>query len=289
MTKFAVIGPGAVGCTIAYELQRSFANVCLLGRQHMTINYYPGNHQIAQPLQVTPLAQAKGTVDVIFVAVKTYQLDAVIPHIQHLCHAHTLVILAQNGYANTDHLQLPHIYQAVVYISGQKQHDNNVIHYRDEILHIQKDTHTQRLAQQLQQTQLTMMLEDDISTKIWYKLLVNLGINTVTALTQTPAKVLDTAEAKQLCRDLLLEGVQIAKAEGVELPQTIVDDIFAIYNGYPAEMGTSMYYDYIHSRPIEVEAIQGFIFRMGMKHNLAIPTIRTTYKLLHAYQQHVQL
>ena len=288
MTKFAVIGPGAVGCTIAYELKKSFSTVSLFGRQHKTINYYPGNKQIAQPLQVTPLTQAKGTFDVIFVAVKTYQLDSVMPHIQSICHSNTLVILAQNGYANTNHLQLPHIYQAVVYISGQKQHDK-VLHYRDEILHIKKDSHTQALARQLQQTQLTLMLEDDISTKIWYKLLVNLGINTVTALTQTPAKVLDTAEAKQLCRDLLLEGVQVAEAEDVELPQTIVDDIFSIYNGYPAEMGTSMYYDYIHSRPIEVEAIQGFVFRMGMKHNLAIPTIRTTYTLLHAYQQHVQL
>lgn len=288
MTKFAVIGPGAVGCTIAYELKKSFSTVSLLGRQHKTINYYPGDNNVAQPLNVTPLTEAKGKVDVVFIAVKTYQLDSVMPHIQRIRSSNTLVILAQNGYANTASLQLPHIYQAVVYISGQKQHDN-VLHYRDEILHIQKDSHTQALARQLQHTQLTLILEDDITTKIWYKLLVNLGINTVTALTQTPAKVLQTEEAKQLCRALLLEGVQVAKAEGIQLPQTIVDDIFSIYNGYPDEMGTSMYYDYLHSRPIEVEAIQGFIFHKGIKHNLAIPTIRTTYKLLHAYQQHVKL
>lgn len=288
MTKFAVIGPGAVGCTIAYELKKSFSTVSLLGRQHKTINYYPGDNNVAQPLNVTPLTEAKGKVDVVFVAVKTYQLDSVMPHIQRICSSNTLVILAQNGYVNTDSLQLPHIYQAVDYISGQKQHDN-VLHYRDEILHIQKDSHTQALARQLQHTPLTLVLEDDITTKIWYKLLVNLGINTVTALTQTPAKVLQTEEAKQLCRDLLLEGVQVAKAEGIQLPQTIVDDIFSIYNGYPDEMGTSMYYDYLHSRPIEVEAIQGFIFHKGIKHNLAIPTIRTTYKLLHTYQQHVKL
>ena len=135
MTKFAVIGPGAVGCTIAYELKKSFSTVSLLGRQHKTINYYPGDNNVAQPLNVTPLTEAKGKVDVVFVAVKTYQLDSVMPHIQRICSSNTLVILAQNGYVNTDSLQLPHIYQAVVYISGQKQHDN-VLHYRDEILHI---------------------------------------------------------------------------------------------------------------------------------------------------------
>ena len=48
-------------------------------------------------------------------------------------------------------------------------------------------------------------------------------------------------------------------AEGITLPDTIVEDIMHIYAGYPDHMGTSMYYDVINHQPLEVEAIQGFI------------------------------
>ncbi len=41
-----------------------------------------------------------------------------------------------------------------------------------------------------------------------------------------------------------------------------------IYQGYPDEMGTSMYYDIVHQQPLEVEAIQGFIYRRAREHNL---------------------
>ncbi len=48
------------------------------------------------------------TFDVIIIAVKTHQLDAVIPHLTHLAHEDTLIILAQNGYllnSNIFHLK----------------------------------------------------------------------------------------------------------------------------------------------------------------------------------------
>lgn len=57
-------------------------------------------------------------------------------------------------------------------------------------------------------------------------------------------------------------------AEGITLPDTIVEDIMHIYAGYPDHMGTSMYYDVINHQPLEVEAIQGFIYRKARTHHL---------------------
>ena len=50
-----------------------------------------------------------------------------------------------------------------------------------------------------------------------------------------------------------------------------------IYQGYPDEMGTSMYYDIVHQQPLEVEAIQGFIYRRAREHNLDTPYLDTIY------------
>ena len=282
MTKFAIIGPGAVGSTIAFELQQHFDDTLLLGRQDATLSYYPGNHMPMHQLQVQSLTATTAKVDVLFVAVKTYQLNTIIEDIKRITHQDSIIVLAQNGRTNLETLTLPNVYQAVVYISGQKE-QNTVTHFRDERLHVQDSPQTRNLAQLLAPTNLELKLESHIEDTIWYKLLVNLGINTVTALTQSTAKVLKDNKVNHLCRQLIDEGAHVALAEGVNLPKDIVTQIMSIYEGYPDEMGTSMYYDIIAGRALEVEAIQGYIYRTGQKHNLAIPTITTTYTLLHGY------
>lgn len=282
MTKFAIIGPGAVGSTIAFELQQHFDDTLLLGRQDATLSYYPGNHMPMHQLQVQSLTATTTKVDVLFIAVKTYQLNTIIEDIKRITHQDSIIVLAQNGRTNLETLTLPNVYQAVVYISGQKE-QNTVTHFRDERLHVQDSPQTRNLAQLLAPTNLELKLESHIEDTIWYKLLVNLGINTVTALTQSTAKVLKDNKVNQLCRQLIAEGAHVALAEGVNLPKDIVTQIMSIYEGYPDEMGTSMYYDIIAGRALEAEAIQGYIYRTGQKHNLAIPTITTTYTLLHGY------
>ena len=57
-----------------------------------------------------------------------------------------------------------------------------------------------------------------------------------------------------------------------------------IYAGYPDYMGTSMYYDIINHQPLEIEAIQGFIFRQAKSHNVNTPHLDTIYALLRSHQ-----
>ena len=62
---------------------------------------------------------------------------------------------------------------------------------------------------------------------------------------------------KEICRSILNDGLQVAQSEGIHFPDQTLDDIMKIYQGYPDEMGTSMYYDVLNQQPLEVEAIQG--------------------------------
>ena len=45
-------------------------------------------------------------------------------------------------------------------------------------------------------------------------------------------QILKIPEVYQLCTRLLEEGKQVAMAEGITLPDTIVEDIMHIYAGY---------------------------------------------------------
>ena len=66
---------------------------------------------------------------------------------------------------------------------------------------------------------------------------------------------------KEICRSILNDGLQVAQSEGIHFPDQTLDDIMKIYQGYPDEMGTSMYYDVLNQQPLEVEAIQGYIYQ----------------------------
>lgn len=282
---YGIIGPGAVGTTIAYELLKSMPEkqVHLFGRREEEIAYYQRDTKESANLKTKLITHFEGTLDVLFIAVKTTQLDKVIEQMQPVINSETLIILAQNGYGALETINHPNAYQAVVYISGQK-HGNEVVHYRDCILQIQKDDKTQALKEALKVSRLDIQLKINIEEDIWYKLLVNLGINSITAVSRQTASILHYPEMRHLCRNLLEEGKRIAEAENIALPDNIVDDIMKIYAGYPDDMGTSMYYDMIARKPLEVEAIQGYIYRVGQAHELYTPYLETVYSILSTFK-----
>lgn len=285
MNNVAIIGPGAVGSTIAFDLRDASLNVQLLGRRNETLRYHSNNdlHPTYQ-LDVRALNEYHETVDILFIAVKIPQLDPVLTSYQHLLHKNTIIILAQNGHGQLHKFDHPYVYQAVVYISGQKT-GNTITHYRDHKLILDQNAHTQALHQCISNSSLNIELTTDIDKAIWYKLLVNLPINSVTALTRSTASVLEVPGIKKLCEQLLLEGINIAKAEHVHFEPNIVNTILNIYDGYPAEMGTSMYYDIVDGRSLEIDGIQGYLFYKARKHHLNTPILDTIYHLLLAQQK----
>ena len=126
-----------------------------------------------------------------------------------------------------------------------------VTHFRDYQLRIQDNTLTRQFRDLVQESQIDIVLEANIQQAIWYKLLVNLGINSITALGRQTVAIMHNPEIRTLCRQLLLDGCRVAQAEGLNFSEQTVDTIMTIYQGYPDEMGTSMYYDIVHQQPLK--------------------------------------
>lgn len=279
MITIAIIGPGAVGTSIAMALANTSVQVDLLGKRDETLTFHEYATSEQHAVSVKALKHTNTHYDWLIVAVKTTQLDAILADIERLCHKDTRIILAQNGYGQRDKITHPYVYPAVVYISGQKTYPH-VTHFRDYRLHVQDDHHTRALAQILASSKLELTLERNIEHNIWYKLLVNLGINTVTALGRDTSKVLKHPSMAQLCRNLIDEGLRVAQADGLQFEPSLTDDIMTIYKGYPEDMGTSMYYDLTHQKPLEIDAIQGYIQKRAQLHHIATPHLDTAFALL---------
>ncbi|WP_210139813.1 oxidoreductase [Staphylococcus sp. GDY8P54P] len=279
MKKIGIIGPGAVGSCITVQLLATEHKVYLIGRRNACITYQDPSKNVNMTLNVVTASDITEPLDIIFIAVKIPHLDGLYKQINHLTQDTTIVILAQNGYGQHFNLPFPNMYQAVTYISGQKT-DQHVIHFRDEILHLQRDDNTESLKKTLASSGLSLVLHKNIEVEIWYKLLVNLAINTVTALGIQPASILKQPHIYSLCVSLLKEGYIIAKHSGINFSEDVIDEILTIYQGYPDDMGTSMYYDVLANTPLEIDGIQGFLYRQARKYKLTTPHLDTIYALL---------
>ncbi len=95
-----------------------------------------------------------------------------------------------------------------------------VTHFRDYQLRIQDNALTRQFRDLVQDSQIDIVLEANIQQAIWYKLLVNLGINSITALGRQTVAIMHNPEIRILCRQLLTARLSCCTGRGVKLFRT---------------------------------------------------------------------
>jgi 2-dehydropantoate 2-reductase len=116
----------------------------------------------------------------------------------------------------------------------------------------------------------------------WRKLLINVIANPVTALTLQRQAVLRRDDIKALCFSILDEAIAVARADGARLADDEAAQIMAALLTYPAEAGTSMYFDRLAGRSLEADALTGAVVAAGERHGVATPLNRAMLALLRA-------
>jgi 2-dehydropantoate 2-reductase len=111
-------------------------------------------------------------------------------------------------------------------------------------------------------------------------LLINAVANPITALTRQRQSVLRYRDIRALCRVVLEEAIAVARADGAILLGNEVEQTISTLLTYPAEAGTSMYFDCLAGRPLEVEALTGAIVTAGDRHAIATPVNSALLALL---------
>ncbi len=284
MKNIAIIGAGAVGSIILHLISNDKSlNIDIFATKNRGINLQIDNKKISLPYNTQMLIESSKKYDVIFITTKAYTLKDIIPYIDNITHPETIIIICQNGYSQTERITNPNTFHAVVYISGQKK-DDIVIYFRDNRLVLPNNVHTKKLQSIFLNTDLDISISDEYLQQIWFKLLVNLGINSMTALTKNTAQILKVEEVNQALIQLLKEGITVANKDGLSFNDDTIDEIISIYKGYPDHMGTSMYYDVLENALTEYEFIQGYIYERARHHQLSTPTLDIVYALLKGYQ-----
>jgi len=127
---------------------------------------------------------------------------------------------------------------------------------------------------------------DDVRSVLWNKLLINIGINAITALTTIKnGQILDLEITRQLSRNAVEEAMKIAGQMNIKVREDAVDHVYAVAEA-TAVNRSSMGQDVDNKRQTEIGTINGFIVRQAKRLGMQAPVNQTLTALVETLQFH---
>jgi len=135
-----------------------------------------------------------------------------------------------------------------------------------------------KLSGLLERAGLQAPVEPDIRRLVWRKLLGNLALNPVSALTgATVRAMLHDSPTRAVLRAMIDEGLAVARAAGVEVGVSAEERLEMAH--HIADVKTSMLQDLEAGKPLELEPICGATIEIARRFGVPVPHIETVYAL----------
>jgi len=283
----ALIGPGAIGTTIAAALHEVDRAPLLCGRtahSQLTLRHDEGEIVVPGPVLTEPTA-IQQPVELVFVAVKTTQVAESAGWLAALCDEKTVVCALQNGVEQKAQLAPlvngATVLPSVVWFPAQREPDASVWLRAKPRLTMPDVPQAQRVVDALSGTRCAVDLSADFLSIAWRKLLQNAAAGLM-VLANRRAGMFSRDDITDLALAYLRECLAVARAEGAVLKDDVPQEIVGNFQRAPADLGTSILADRQANRPLEWDIRNGVIQRLGHAHGMAVPISDVLVPLLAA-------
>jgi 2-dehydropantoate 2-reductase len=297
--RFAVIGAGAVGGYFGGRLAQSGEDVWFLARgrtldamrQHgLKVDSTKGDFSLPS-VRVSEQPNAVGQVDVVLVAVKAWQVAEVAPILKPLVGPQTMVVPLQNGVEAPDELsRMVGSDKVLVGLCGLMStivEPGHIRHFGLEPFIAFKEQNNSRtprlepLREAVAKAGIQAIIPEDIYVRFWLKFFFITAVGGVGSVTRFPISVVrQMPTTRQLLYRAIQEIDTLAKAKGVKMPVSAVEDTMGIVDAMPSGGTTSMQRDISEGRPSELESLCGAVARIGKALGLDLPVNTAIYNAL---------
>ncbi len=288
--RIAVIGLGSIGGVVAGLLgaaKRHEIVACVRRPiERMIVERTEG--AILTPLPALTDPSEAQPQDWVLLCTKAQDTASSAPWLNRLCGPQTRVAALQNGIAHTERLA-PFVGGAtviptIVYYNGERLAPDRVRYRRggEYDFAVADGADGRAFAALLDGTPLRTLLSSDFKTLAWRKLLVNAVGNPVSALTLQRNAVFQREDVAALCLALLEEAATVGRADGAQLAGDEAAQSMARLTAIPPDAGSSMYFDRLAGRPLEIEALTGAVVEAAERHRVPTPLLRVLLTLARA-------
>jgi 2-dehydropantoate 2-reductase len=298
--KFLVVGPGAMGCLFAARLKNAGNEVALVDHdkaraqkiteQGIRVTGISGTYSVRIP---TVVGAAPFAPDFILICVKSIDTRAAGEGVSGTMGPETMVVTLQNGLGNSE--ILAEIFGQAKVLGGVTAQgatliDAGMIRHAGEGETVIGPTGTedgpvQTLVSVMNQAGFKTRSADNVEDLIWGKLIINVGINALTAITRLKnGRIPVIKGTRAVMQAAVEEAVSVAGARGVQLPyKGPLARVIAVCEA-TNENVSSMLQDVLKKKATEVEMINGAIARQGAVLGIPTPVNRTLTDLVNAIQ-----
>jgi len=303
--KIAVVGAGAMGSLFGALLAESANDVWLLDlwAEHMETVESSGlliereGRVRSVSIKGTTDPEKIGTAELVIVFVKSIHTASAARTAKKLAGAAGLVLTLQNGMGNAE--TISETVEKTRIIAGTTAHGATLMG-PGRIRHAGigptvmgmwaggKNRYLNRIAGVFEAAGISVKLADDIRPVIWEKLLVNVGINAITALTAiNNGQLLNLPATRDLSQAAVEEAMTVAQALGVRVREDAVDHVFRIAEATSTNR-SSMGQDVDNHKLTEIAAINGAVVRDAAGVGLETPVNKTLTALIETLQAHYE-
>jgi 2-dehydropantoate 2-reductase len=191
----------------------------------------------------------------------------------------------QNGVEHVErfspYLAAERITPAVVDIPAERSAPGRVRQRRDGSILVPAGEAGNAFVALFAHTPIGVSTTPDFLTVAWKKLALNCA-GAVNALTLQPSGVARREPIAAIMRALVGECVAVGRAQGADLPEDLGDTVVAGYRAAPTDGVNSLHADRAAGRPMELDARNGVIVRLGAAHGIATPVNAMVVALLEA-------
>lgn len=273
--RVAVLGPGAVGATIAAWLATDPRHeVELWARTPFDVlNVETPDGPLRPLLRMVTDPLAAIPPEWVLIATKTYDAEGAAVWL-HALGDEARVAVLQNGVEHVErwapHVEAERITPVVVDCPADRLAPGHVRQRRHATLLVPASADGRDLVDLFGGTPVAVSLTEDHRTAAWRKLCFNVG-GAVCALTDRPAGVTARADVGELLRGLVAECVAVGRAEGAALEDGIPEHVFAGHRRAAPGSVNSLLADRRAGRRMEVDARNGVVVRRGRVHGIPTP------------------
>jgi 2-dehydropantoate 2-reductase len=289
MASILLIGPGAIGATLT-------AWLCQDDRHRVTVavrtpidsieTQTPGGVIRARPHVITDPGQAQ-PVDWILATTKAYDSESAAAWLPKATGPRTRLAVIQNGVEHLQrfekHFPRERMVPVMIDLPAERLSPGRTVQKGPAHLVVPAGGNGEGFLALFGHANFDAKQTDDFTTAVWSKLCLNSAGAPCAVLLETNG-ISHHDGVAALMRDIVRECVAVGRAEGATLPDSMPDDIVERIRRSPRDSGNSIYADRLAGRPMEYDARNGVIVRLGRRHGIAAPMNALMAALLEAAQ-----
>ena len=286
MARIAIVGIGAIGGVTAALLQQAGHKLLLCTRRPMSglsVDTPNGLVKVQETFISDPSEAFE--VDWVIVSTKAYDVAGAAKWFEKLCSNGAPVAVLQNGVEHRErfapYIAMEKVLPVMVDCPAERQAPDSVRQRGVMHLKVPDSPLGRDFVNLFAGTPADATTVADFLSVVWRKLCFN-SAGVLSALVMQPAGIVREEALGDVALRIIRECATVAQAEGANLEENVADVVLQAQRAAPADSVNSMLADRQAGRPVEIDARNGVIVRLGLKHGIATPANSMAVALMEA-------